>query len=238
MIELQDYTEGMLAHKEFISNVACSYMCGFPIVKIATQTREAARSFSPLLIGELPYKESDHLLIKKIKSLYHSIRVLLLTTDKVKKALETYKGSQEGIDLVRERMLSLEKEINQLHKETQLVQFHLEAYLKYSSGELGDGTELIEDFVEEYRSLLSARSYILVDDQKVLLDDEMREKLLISLKADLQAHLEIMNFPHCISDHQKSLEREMKKLHAQKTHLTERLDSMIKFLQGPLDQQI
>lgn len=234
----QEYAEGMLAYKEFISSVARSYMPGFSLVEITSQMKEAVRSISPLLVGELPYKESDYPIIKKIKFLYHRIRVLFLTTDKIEKALETYKGSQKVIDLVRGRMLSLEKEINQLHKETQLVHFNLEANIMHSKGELDEGTELIEDFVEEYRSLLNARSYILVDDQKILLNEAIREELLIAFKAELQAHLEMMSFPYCTSNPEESLEGQMKKLHDRKTHLTEKLASLEEFLQGPLDLQI
>lgn len=234
----KEYAAGMAEWQDFISNIAQSTMGKLSLEAISSYAEKTVRDISPILLGEKPYQESDSWVVKCLKYVYYSTRALLFKTDEIEKTLETYQGTQEVIDLVKNHILNLEKTINANYKDSLVILFHLEAYQEYRDGTLGDGTELISRFADSYNTLLHARNYILIDGQKVELNADNRATLVAGYKIELETRFKMMDFSVFSETSEVELQSQLQQLFQQRTQITEKLHVLDDFLKGPLDRQL
>lgn len=234
----KEYAAGMAEWQDFISNIAQSTMGKLSLEAISSYAEKTVRDISPILLGDKPYLESDSWIVKCLKYVYYSTRALLYKTDEIEKTLETYQGTQEVIDLVKNHILNLEKSIDQNYKNSLVILFHLEAYKEYQEGTLNDGTELISCFVDSYNALLQARNFILVDGKKVELNKDNRETLLVGYQVELETRLKMMDFSVFSEASEIELQSQVEILLQERTQLTEKLYRLDEFLWGPLDRQL
>lgn len=235
-IEEPEFSEQMAECKDFLSNLARE--TGKSLKRHSLEAEQTVSSISPLLLGENPYHDSDPWIVKCLKSVYHSTRILFLMTDKIHKALETYQGSQEVMYHIESRTYAIEKEANENYQNTLRVHFTLEALKALQEETLDDGNALIEGFVSSFGALLHARTFFFEEGKKVELTPEKRDTLLVSFREELTERLQTLDPSHNTDENRQALQSQVEALIRQRTALTEKLHALDEFIQGPLDRQL
>ncbi|MCP5506499.1 MAG: hypothetical protein H7A38_06420 [Chlamydiales bacterium] len=232
-VDEPDFSKQIEENRDFLNGLRQE---GKSLETISSEAEKTVRSVSPILLGDNPFQDSDPWIVKCLLSVYHAMRVLFLETDEIQKALETYQGSQEVIQHIKNRADTIEQEVNQNYQNTLRVHFTLEAMKVIETG--GDGNAFVEAFVSSYSALLHARTFVFEGGEKVSLTSEKRAELLASFRDELVKRRAELDPSQATPENRKSLQEQLDILMQERKALTEKLHALDEFIRGPLDRQI
>ncbi|QVL56819.1 MAG: hypothetical protein KFB93_05390 [Simkaniaceae bacterium] len=242
MIELNTYSSNANPFFEFDVDALDYTASVFPeisLFQIAEQSSAIIREFSPILLGEKPYEPNDNFIVKCLKSVVASSKVLFFKTDEVRAALKAYQASNEVIESLNQRINHLEEEIFDHFNEMLSLQFELELNKCLLVSPDSPSSELIDGFVEAYRAVLDARSHIGSGDHKIHLTPEYKDELCLHKKLQLEEEaLQIIAPKINLQERNEVILQRLEQLLQKKTSLTEELHTIEASLQDPLDFQL